>query len=1179
MPPSHLKRQPTEDDCRKWRQSKLLNPEKPTNPISGYSIKLNSPIYKELDKECKKIPSPPHSIKKNDTSKSIIKKKTVLTKPLTKELCLLWSKNKLKNPITNHRISEKSKIYKEFEKECKKMLFKSFSKTSSPLTSSSRSSTSPKSSKSSSSSKSLKTSKEIMNDDKQYKEIDQYYPDINDPHFRDKLMALTEINVHRISKYNDINSIEDFEKKANELCSGFDKSFFQYLMGHYLSYRMPYKSILIYYSVGVGKTCTAITIAENFLISHNSYEEPKIWVIMPAALESGFKQQIFEKGDYTSIADQCTGDLYVKLGQLNENLSDAEVDKRVKKLIKSRYQLFTYEGFATFYENNYTSKGKVAQDKIIIVDEAHNIRQGNSDEKKRIYNSLIEVAQTGINNKMILLSATPMYNEPSDIFDLVELLLLNDKRTDFIIPKIIFDENNELHPDAKLFLEKTASNYISYLRGKNPFNFAFKLSPSLSDVKTLDKVIELTENGNPIEKVDKNWIDKVKDGIIISKLGGKQIKYLEDKRIVDENIQNNFKGLQPMNIVYENALGSKGFYNFFRRSVDPNKDSYSVSYNPKYKDALLPDEKHLGLYSGKILNVLNIIQKTKGIIIIYSKYLHSGIIPTCIALEHLGFSRYGADNMLENATIVKNPPNYEGIRNPRYCILTSDNNDTKIMGGTTIQKLVNTINNPNNINGEEIKVVLLTPIAGEGLNIKNVREIHLLEAWYHFNRIDQIIGRGIRNCSHKNLPISQRNVTVFMHCAIQNYDKETADVHAYRISSRKLYQSFIVDNIIRNYSIDCSLFKDINYFPKSMFKLGNLKIETSQGKKIDYELGDDPIYEPKCNIVDYEEDSRGFRQDTYKHLALNTQMKLRKILLNYIHDEKYFINYQEINDLFPNININILMYSIQMSIYPNVIIDGYIIIPHENGIHIVKVLNDVPLKIALIKSEIEKKEVVLNETDIKLYKDFIKYKEEPLNIAIIALYSSLDMTTFDFIIKKLFSSKVLNENDNFIANCLYKEGVLIGGKEIPSIGSPDKYIGFVNIFNEEFEPLLYNDGNYKTLTSKQTEQLIANRKQVAIPDMNKEKVLWGLFVPVFENKEKKNKINVFKILTAGNAVGKKTGIVCTSLHKPQHEKLFDELELKKGKFTKNQYCSNIAAHLYKINRISLNPSWKPKIVL
>jgi hypothetical protein len=1185
MPPK-LKRQPTEEDCQKWKISKRENPDKPTNPISGYTIGVKSPYYKLLNNECKGVKTPPSSLKTSE-SKTKEKKDIHKSKQLTEELCIQWTKNKYRNPLTNYTIKENGAKYKEIEEECNRILSKTKTKPKpksasppkpKPKTLSSKS-PSVLSEKLPSNSLSIKT---IYNEKEEikYKAKDNYFPDITDSKFRDKLMALKEINVHKINKYDDINSIEDFEKKASELCSGFDKSFFQYLMGHYLSYRMPYKSILIYYSVGVGKTCTAITIAENFLISHNSYEEPKIWVIMPAALEYGFKQQIFENNDYKHISDQCTGDLYVKLGQINETMSDVEVDKKIKKIIKSRYRIFTYEGFATFYENNYSLKGKVAQDKIIIVDEAHNIRQGNTDEKKRVYDKLLEVANEGINNKMILLSATPMYNEPTDIFDLIELLLLNDKRTDYVIPSKIFDDNNELYPEAKEFLEKTASTYISYLRGKNPFNFAFKLSPKLSDIKILKKTIPLTENGNPIENMDKKWIKKVSDGIIISELGKNQIEYLRNKKIVDENIQNNFKGLQPMNIVYDNALGSKGFYNFFRRSTDANKESYSVSYNTKYKNALIPDEEHLGLYSGKILNIMNIIRNTKGVIIIYSKYLHSGIIPTCIALEHMGFSRYGTDNLLENPTIMKDTPTYEGIRNPRYCILTSDNNDTKIMGGTTIGKLINIINNPNNINGEEIKIVLMSPIAGEGLNIKNVREIHLLEAWYHFNRIDQIIGRGIRNCSHKLLPLSKRNVTVFMHCAIENYERETADVHAYRISSRKLYQSSIVDTIIRNNSIDCSLFKDINYFPKSMFKLGNIELETSQGVKIDYQLGDDELYEPKCSVIDDNEiDERGFRQDTYKHLALNTQMKLRKLLLKFIQDEKYYVSYEDINAFFKTIDINILMYAISSSIYPNIIIDGYIIVPHENGIHIIKVVNDIPLKIALIKNDKEKEEVIIEQDDIKLYKDFIKYKEEPFNKAIIALYSSLDMKTFNFIIKKIFENKKLNEIDNFIANCLYKEGVLIAGKEIPSYGSPDKYIGFINIFNDNFEPLFYNDGNFKALNSKQTEQLLSNRKQIIIPDMNKEKLLWGLFVPVYENKENKNKINVFKILTAGKAVGKKTGIVCTSLHKSEHETIFKDLELPEGKFTKNLYCSNIAEKLYKINRISLNPEWKPTIIV
>jgi len=1156
--------------CQEWHQNKLNNPLNPINPYTEYTVKKNGPKYRELEKLCK-------TVKINDNiidNQNKYKKKTVLTKPLTAELCEKWMKDKFRNPITNYQIGIKAAIYKELAAECPALLANK--KKTDVITKPDIKK--PNIKKPENIKPEIKIQVEKVNYNKdRFNEDTVYYPSIEDPDFADKLMSLKEINVHTINKYDDIMNIDDFSKKANELCKGFDKSFFQYLMGHYLSYRMPYKSILIYYSVGVGKTCTAITIAETFLISHNTYEEPKIWVIMPQAVEDGFKQQIFKRSDYKTISNQCTGDLYVKLAQITENMSDIEVDKRIKKLIKSRYHIFTYEGFATFYENNYTSKGLVASDKIIIVDEAHNIRQGNSEEVKRVYSTLTDIAKTGINNKLILLSATPMYNQPSDIFDLLELLLLNDKRTDYKIPKNIFDENNELYEDAKKFLISTSSIYISYLRGKNPFNFAFKLSPKLSNIPVLDKTIPLTESGNPIENVDNNWIDKVSDGIVISKLGEKQLKYLSDKKIVDVNIQNNFKGLQPMNIVYENNTGSKGFYTIFRRNDDINNDTYNISYNPNFKNALMPDEKHLGLYSGKILNILNIIAKTKGITIIYSKYLHSGIIPVAIALEHFGYSRYGTDNILQNPAIASNAPKYDGIKNPKYCILTSENNN-KIMGGTTISKLINIINNPNNINGEQIKVILMSPVAGEGLNIFNVREIHLLEAWYHFNRIDQIIGRGIRNCSHKNLPIEYRNVTVFMHCAIENYKKETADVHAYRISSRKLYQSFIVDDIIRSNSIDCRLFKNINYFPKSMFKLGKINISTSQNVDINYELGDDPVYEPKCSMKPYNPDNRGFRQDTYKHLSLNTQMKLRNILLDYIQNEIYFINYLEINKFFPNIDNDILMYAISLSIYPNIIIDGYIIIPHEDGLHIVKVMNDIPLKIALVKNDIDVIENKLSDSDIKLYKEFEKIKEKPLNNAIISLYSSMDSISFNFIIKKILSSpNHLSEIDNFIANCLYREGVLIAGKELPQIGLTDKYIGFVNIFNDDFDPLLYNNGNYKELTPKQLEILKSNRKHIVVPDMKREKLQWGLFVPIFSDKEKKNKRNAFKLFTPGEAYGKKTGIVCTSLHKPQHRQIINNLNMPDGKFTKDNYCHNIATELYKINRISLNPEWKPLI--
>ena len=49
-----------------------------------------------------------------------------------------------------------------------------------------------------------------------------------------------------------------------------------------------------------------------------------------------------------------------------------------------------------------------------------------------------------------------------------------------------------------------------------------------------------------------------------------------------------------------------------------------------------------------------------------------------------------------------------------------------------------------NIHGEKIKVVLITKAAAEGLDFKNIRQLHVMEPWYNLSRIEQIIGRTVR---------------------------------------------------------------------------------------------------------------------------------------------------------------------------------------------------------------------------------------------------------------------------------------------------------------------------------------------------------------------------------------------------------------------------------------------------
>ena len=61
----------------------------------------------------------------------------------------------------------------------------------------------------------------------------------------------------------------------------------------------------------------------------------------------------------------------------------------------------------------------------------------------------------------------------------------------------------------------------------------------------------------------------------------------------------------------------------------------------------------------------------------------------------------------------------------------------------------------------------------EGVSLNNIRQIHIMEPWYNISRNEQIIGRGVRQCSHIKLPFEKRNLTVFNYVAICEEEDNT----------------------------------------------------------------------------------------------------------------------------------------------------------------------------------------------------------------------------------------------------------------------------------------------------------------------------------------------------------------------------------------------------------------------
>ena len=71
--------------------------------------------------------------------------------------------------------------------------------------------------------------------------------------------------------------------------------------------------------------------------------------------------------------------------------------------------------------------------------------------------------------------------------------------------------------------------------------------------------------------------------------------------------------------------------------------------------------------------------------------------------------------------------------------------------------------NKNNFYGEIVKVFMITSSGAEGIDLKNVRYVHIVEPYWHPVRKEQVIGRAVRINSHIQLTPEFRNVKVFMY--------------------------------------------------------------------------------------------------------------------------------------------------------------------------------------------------------------------------------------------------------------------------------------------------------------------------------------------------------------------------------------------------------------------------------
>ena len=855
-----------------------------------------------------------------------------MAKKLTKEQCLEWFKEPGINPITKSKIKINSKtgLYPKYEKQCAEYKNQPVKKEKSISKSSSSSSTKQV------------TIKSDANED-----------DIN---------LIKEFTIHSTEPHN---VVDNMDEAMIDACPKdvFNKAYFQYFVAQYMSKRTKYRSLLLYYTVGTGKTCAGVSIAESLLIGHNNFDEPPIIVILPRTLIQNFKDTIFNL--HRQDVNQCTENIYKLM--VDKNTTQSALDK----IINKRYNIMTYSGFIKYIKN------KTLSDKTIIIDEVHNLRnpdEADDDDIKKIYETVELAIEKGKNNRLILMSGTPMYNKANELLDLFNLLLLNENRSKI---SSLTDDN----------VKQLSKQYISYINSKNPFVYPVRL---------------LHEDA--IER------DTTPDGLIPVLLNPKQV-VKDGKELM--------KHLKYMNIAFE--------------PVDYLK--YSDGKYSYLKEEILNSE-HIGEYAPKIARLCNYIKKSKGIVIIYSQYIEYGIVPLAIALEHLGYSRY-VDSLSKHYNLLT-----DKNTTLKYAIITSENNTHLNNVGTAknINNILKLVNSNENTNGEKLKVVLITRKASEGLSFMNVREIHILDPWYHFNRHEQIIGRGFRRCSHIKLPLEHRNLTVFVYCGyytdrtLKENKNESPDIHAYHIAKSKLERIRHIINIIEENAFDNKINEKLNRFPRSLFnKVNPLKIVSSQGSEIMHYFGDDKEY--NHNINDKEIKSNNLRSEI---------MFISNRYESMIKDMMKTTNYVSYETLSKTIkDKRYLDLAINNVIFPNKVAD-YLLVFNNNGIQKINDLYNGNIKEIVLpnieQTKVETKyDLILKNfeekySDFELFYRFISYINsqnwDDLAKQIIATKSTLYklLKTYNIIVDDnyfdLFSSDVpiplKDTNDQYIDQSKYK---------------------------------------------------------------------------------------------------------------------------------------------------------------
>jgi superfamily II DNA or RNA helicase len=653
-------------------------------------------------------------------------------------------------------------------------------------------------------------------------------PETSDEQFQKKIYEKREYYSNRIGELSDLKTYKDIKKYRDTACTGtFKLQPYQTFLSNFINPNTPYTGVLITHGAGSGKSAAAIAVCENFkplVKKHNT----KMYILVPGPLnKENWKRELIKSTGNTYITD-----------------TDSEIKSDYTKYINNALQYYRIISYKGFYKKvlgqkiiekkeknkktyKKTEEGAYIRDlsidrlnnlnnSVLVIDEAHNI----TDNEYGL--AVKKIIEDSVNLRIILLTATPMKNLADDVIELLNYL--RPKNDKIIRDKIFTIESGHkmnFKPNGLEYLKKMAQGYVSYYRGINPLTYATQV-----DKGELVKGLLFT----PVISCDMlEWqavgyasiTDNIKDALDrkSASIANFAIPILDsnNKELIAISGREGLRAIKIQLGSYKNVLLEKIKNKFFPKETEL---SDIVKDQNNTISGLIFKQPYLKNFSVKFDKCLNNLYELNGTAFIYSNLVKSGIELFEQVLLNNGFLEYREDqyyDITDDILDYKTMKPYGSFKNKDYFkpatyIKITGKAEDAVDADTDekIKILDNIFSSIENVEGKYIKCVLGSKVMNEGITLRNVKEVHILDVHYNLGKVYQVIGRAIRHCVHNDImteetPYIYVNVYRYVISILGNKEKLTSEEELYKKAETKYILIKQVERALKEVAIDCPL--------------------------------------------------------------------------------------------------------------------------------------------------------------------------------------------------------------------------------------------------------------------------------------------------------------------------------------------------------------------------------------